>query len=426
MWGPIARSSCASLCLALLASGVSAQLESSARAPSIGLPEALSRTLAANPDLLASGFQVDAAQGRLQQAGVRPNPELGVTVQDAFGTGSYRGLESAETTVTLAWILEHGVRERIVDAARAGVSLQKTDAGIARLDVAAETARRFLASLAYQGRLATAARAVELAQQTVSVVRERVAAGRSLEAELSRAEADLARAELLHEDYEHELLSAYHRLSAQWGATEPDFVAVSGNVETLPALEPFENLLARVEENPELMRFASQQRLDEAELELARARSRPSWIVSAGVRRYEATDDFGLVGGLVVPLPIRNRNQGNIAEARAEVARTQAEMRASRIRIETALFVLHQELNHNLQLAGRLTADVIPRLEHALEDTRRAYELGRYDYLEWRVVQGELLEAENERLEAGIDAHSIVIEIERLTGVRFAPPATAQ
>lgn len=422
---PIARRTCACLCL-WLTGAASVHGQPASGAPSIGLAEALSRTVAENPDLVAFGFQIGAAQGRLQQAGLAPNPELDVTVQDAAGTGPYRSFDRAETTVSLAWILERGVRERIVDAASAGLSIRMVDAEIARLDVAAETARRFLACLAYQGRLANAARGVAFAQETVRLVDARVAAGRSLEAELSRAEAELARAELLHEDYEHELLSAYHRLSAQWGETEPDFAAVDGDVETLPELESFEALLARVDHNPELMRFMSQQRVDEAELELAKARSRPSWKVSAGVRRYETTDDFALVAGLTVPLPIRNRNQGRIAEARAEVARTQAERAASRIHIETTLFELYQELNHNLQLAGRLTADVIPRLEQALEDTRRAYELGRYGYSEWRIVQGELLEANNELLEASIDAHRIVIEIERLTGVQIVPSPAAQ
>jgi cobalt-zinc-cadmium efflux system outer membrane protein len=421
----IARRTCACLCLSLLGAA-SAQSQPSSGAPSIGLAEALSRTVAGNPELVGLGFQIEAAEGRLQQAGLQPNPELDVTVQDAVGTGAYRGFDSTETTVSLAWILERGVRERRVDAASAGLSLRMLDAEIARLDVAAETAQRFLACLAYQGRLANAARAVTLAEQTVSLVEARIAAGRSLQAERSRAEAELARAELLHEDYEHELLSAYHRLSAQWGEIEPDFAAVAGDAETLPMLEPFETLRARVDDNPELLRFMSQQRLDEAELELAEARSRPSWVVSAGVRRYETTDDFGLVAGLAIPLPMRDRNQGRIAEARADVARTRAQRAATRIRIETTLFELYQELNHNLQLAGRLQADVIPRLEQALEDTRRAYELGRYGYSEWRIVQGELFEADNELLETSVDAHRIVIEIERLTGVQVAPPAAPQ
>ena len=170
----------------------------------------------------------------------------------------------------------------------------------------------------------------------------------------------------------------------------------------------------------------SQQRVDEAEVALAKARARPTWRISAGVRRYETTNDFGLVAGLVLPLPIRNRNQGRIAEVRAQAAQTRAEATAAHVRIETTLFGLYQELNHNLQFAGRLTADVIPKLEQALNDTRRAYEVGRYGYSEWRIVQGELLDAHNELLEASVDAHRIVVEIERLTGVRFAPPVAAQ
>lgn len=423
MWALIARRICACLWLSLFGVGVSAQTDSPQPEAVIGLADALSRTVARNPDLVAFGYQIEAAEGRLQQAGLLPNPELGIAVQDVLGTGAFQGVDSAETTVTLGWILERGVRARVVDAARAGVSLRTVDAEIMRIDEAAETARRFLTCLAYQGRLANAERAVALAQETVGLIAESVAAGRSLEAELARAEADLARAELIQEEYDHELLSAYRRLSAQWGETQPDFVSVSGNVDPLPGLEPFEALLMRVDENPELMRYMSQQRLDEAELRLAQARSKPSWQVSGGLRRNEVSDDFALVGGLTVPLPIRNRNQGNIAAARADLTRTQAEMTASRVQIETALFVLHQQLNHNLHIAGRLRADVIPRVERALADTRRAYELGRYGYSEWRIVQSELLAANNDLLEAGIDAHGIVIEIERLTGVRGSSPA---
>ena len=68
----------------------------------------------------------------------------------------------------------------------------------------------------------------------------------------------------------------------------------------------------------------------------------------------------------------------------------------------------------------------MPQLEQALEDTRRAFELGRYSYLEWRAVQGELLEANESLLENSIDAHGIAIEIERLTGVALAPAVSAQ
>lgn len=427
MFGRNARRACACLCWSAL--GVQAAVAQNDAAlpqgPSLALPEALARTLERNPDLVAVGFEMEAAEGRLRQAGLRPNPELGVTVQDVLGTDRYHAVESAETTVTLGWVFERGMRQRLVDAARADSALKGADADIVRLDAAAETARRFLACLAFQGRLRHAERGVALARDTVDLIAERVRAGGALDAELARAQAELARAELREEGDEHELLSAYHRLSAQWGETEPDFGSVEGDVSMLPVLEPFETLRARVEANPDVRRFMSRQRVDEAQVRLAQARSRPSWILHGGFRRYEVTDDWGLVGGVTAPLPVLDRNQGQIAAARADAARTRAQLAAANVRIETALFVLYQELKHDLQLAARLKADVIPRLEHATEDTRRAYELGRSGFTDWQIVQAELLDATSELLEAGVDAHRIVIEIERLTGVRAATPGSA-
>jgi cobalt-zinc-cadmium efflux system outer membrane protein len=173
-----------------------------------------------------------------------------------------------------------------------------------------------------------------------------------------------------------------------------------------------------------LLHFASQQRLEEAQLRLEEARSRPSWRVSGGLRRFETTDDQALVAGLTVPLAWKNRNQGRIAEARANVARTTAEESAARVDIETSLFVLYQELNHDIEVGGRLARDIVPRIEIALDGTRRLYEAGGYSYLELALVQSQLLDAREELLSVTADAHTLVIEIERLTGVAVARSLT--
>ena len=96
------------------------------------------------------------------------------------------------------------------------------------------------------------------------------------------------------------------------------------------------------------------------------------------------------------------------------------------MRIETLLFTLHQELNHYTETAAGFRDEIVPQLEQALADTRRAFELGRYSYLEWRAVQGELLTANRELLENSISAHATAIELERLIGVALAPAGTAQ
>ena len=62
------------------------------------LSEAIRRALAANPRLTAAERDIGIAAGRRIQAGAYPNPELSFELDDAFGSGAYRGLNAAETT----------------------------------------------------------------------------------------------------------------------------------------------------------------------------------------------------------------------------------------------------------------------------------------------------------------------------------------
>lgn len=382
----------------------------------IDLETAIRRTLERNPNLLAVGYQIEVEQGRLTQSRLRPNLQFGVLTENVLGTGNFKGADSAETTLSLGWVLERGKRERRIAAATAGVSLAESDAEIDRLDAAADTARLFLNSLANQARLIRTQAAVSLAKRSVAAVGERVSAGRTPDADLARAEAQLARVELSQEDIEHALLTSNHRLAAQWGESTPGFLTVAGDIEKLPVPDSFAGLLARVEQNPNLARYLTEQRLREAELRLAQSQARPNWRVNAGIRRLEQSNDQAFVAGITIPLATRNRNQGRIAEARARLAMTDAGRTAARVQTETQLFALYQELQHSLHQTAVFRDKVLPRVEQALADTQTAYATGRYGYFELQLVQTEVLDTRSALVEASIDAHKRLIEIERLTG----------
>ena len=351
-----------------------------------------------------------------------PSPELNFALEDALGTGDHKGLDNAQATLSIGWILERGLRQRYIDVARAGSSLFSVEADIKQLDAAAETARRYLVSLAFQARMVNADKTVQLAEEIIEAVQKRVKAGKTPDAELSRAQAELARRKLDREDIEHELVSANRQLAAQWGETTLDFTRVEGNIVRVPQLASFETLKSRLQQNPEFARLLSDQRLKEAELQLAQAQNKPSWRVNAGLRHIGSSNDVALVTGITMPFGERTRNPGRIAEASANLETINLQENAARVRIATALYVLYEKLQHNLHVIDTVRDDIIPPLEKALTETRRAYNLGRYSYLEWRSVQAELLDAHNALIEASIDAHRNIIEIERLTGVRLTQP----
>lgn len=389
----------------------------------IALQDALALAVTHNRELAAFEHRLKEQDGRVEQAALLPNPVLQVTVEDFAGSGELEGFDRSQTTLSLGWVLERSIRRRRVAVAEADSALLLTDAEIVRLDLAAETAQRFLNSLANQARLENTNAAVSLAEETVSAVQRRVRAGKSPQAELSRAEAELATAKLSHDDVQHELAIAYHRLAAQWGEwenTKFGFSRVVGDLLMLPTTEPFLNIQRRLEQNPRLARFASEGRVAEANLRLAETKRWPALRPSVGVRRLQATNNFSLVAGLSIPLPLVNRNQGRLSESRAALSRTRAEAAATRVRVHTALFEVYEELQHHIHRANTLHDEVIPRLSKALDETRRGYEKGRYSYFEWRSVQVDLLEAKNELIEASTGAHRLVIALERLTGERVA------
>lgn len=387
----------------------------------LNLNEAVRRTLAHNPKLIAFGHQIDIQKGRLTQSTLGPNPNLDLRVENVFGSGDFNNADSAESTLSLSWVLERGKRQRRIEAANKSVSLVQTDAEIKRLDAAADTARLFLGSLAHQERLTRIQESVTQAKQTVRAVAERVRAGRTPDAELARAEAELARMRLLQEDVEHELTTANYRLAARWGESRPDFGRVNGDIERLPAASSFAELLTRLDDNPDLSRYLTERRLLEAQLRLTESEAKPNWQLNAGIRRLERSNDHAFVAGITIPLTTRNRNQGRIAEAQARMAMTEANRTAARLQIETQLFALHQEFQHSLHRATVLREQVLPRVEQALADTQRAYAAGRYGYLELRQVQTEVLDTRTALVEASIDAHARLIDIERLTGTTLAP-----
>ena len=386
------------------------------------LSEAIQRTFNNHPDLQSFEYQLDAQQGRMIQAGLSPKPEVELTIEDAIGTGDFSGLQSTQSTLSVSWILDRKIKEKRTALVAQGMTLIQSERAIKQLDSATQTAGYFLTALAYQESAIIAKRAIALAETTVEEISKRVEIGKTPNAELYRAEAELAKRKLVLVDLKHQLTSSLYQLAAQWGSIEPTFNSVSGSLAMQPQIISFQTLKLKISQNPDLLKYLSLDRVKQSELRLAQEQNNPKWTFSTGIRRFERSNDFGLVARISVPFGGSNNNQGQIAEMRANIARNQSEAAALRIRAQTSLFVIYQELQHNIHLGEMLNIEVIPRLEKALTETHKAYELGKYSYLEWLAVQNDLLDAQSSLLEAYRAAHLNKIELERLSGAQISSP----
>ncbi len=383
----------------------------------ISLNRALELTVERNPELVAFGYQQQAQQGKVEQARFGPAPTLALLAENIASNGGFEDVDLAQTTLTLSWYFERGKADRRLAVASAGASLLEVDGDIKRLDASAETARRFLDCLDIQEQLKQIDQAVALSEQMVTAMQRRVSAGRSREGELARAAAQLARRKLEREDAEHVLRVALKRLAAQWGDNEPQISAVAGNYANLPKPVEYIDLMARIDSNPNITRYLNEQRLREAEVSFDEAQAQSNWRVDVGLRRFDETSDYSMVAGFSVPLFSKSRKESRTAVSRARLAQVEADSTVARLRVETELFALYEELNHSLHRAETLSERILPQIELALADAERAYAAGRYGYFELSVMQAEMLNTRAELTKASIDSHRILVELERLTGV---------
>ena len=402
--------------LALACAGLCGVMPSVWAAEPLRLEEAVARSLESNPVLDAEAAELRAAEARAERAGLPAQYVVGGELENFGGSGELGGARYAETTLRLSRVIElGGKREARQALGAAEVARQRNLSDSAGLAVASRATARFIEVAADQQRLQFARERVTLAERTRAEVARWVSAARNPESDLRAAEIALAEAELAVEDAEHELSASRMTLAASWGALEPDFTEVAGNLRELPPVESFETLAERLPMTPAQRDASLQADAIQARRRVAVASARPDIDVSVGVRRLEALDDQGLVMSVSVPLGSRPRASLAIAEADAQLDALQLRRSAATAESRQALFSLYQEMRHAGTEHETLLRQMVPKAEQAFAFTRRGFEAGRFSFIALTQAQRTLFELRERVVEAAARYHTLLVEVERLT-----------
>jgi len=384
----------------------------------LSLREAIARTLKGNPELLVFPTAKRVVEAERLQANFRPNPSLDLTAENFVGPSAAR--DQQQITLTLSQVIElGGKRAYRFGAADAAVGTVEAEYVIARLDALSEMARRFTDTAQSQAEIELADRAVALAQSIATSVERRIKAGAASTAERNRAQVVLVRARIDAGRARSDLAARRIALAAMWGEQEADFDIVRADLEQLPPLIPIAPILDQLQQSPAFARFAAERRLREAERKLSRAQAVPDLTVGLGVRRISLSNDYTLVASLSMPLPVYNRNQGEIAAATARIEVSDAEREAAHLRMRAVLYGLYQEAVQARTRAA-VKNEATPQAEQALLLTQRGFDNGRFSFLELADAQRQVLELRSQLIEAYGDAHRLDAEIERLIGQPIA------
>ena len=383
----------------------------------LSLEQAISYVLEHNPALKAAGYESRAAAARIRTAGLTPALHTSIEFENFGGDGILSGSDGLESTLSLSKVLELGDKARLRgDVARHEALVLHNEQDAERLDILADTAKRFIEVVSNQERLAIAEKSLELVQRTHEVVKQRVEAGKSANAELRRASISLAKMELEMHHAMHTLETSRLKLASLWGETEVHFATASADLFTITSPAAFDTLVQLLDSNPDLVRFATEKRLTETRIQLARTRNRANIEIAGGLRHFNVTDNTGLVVSLDIPFGNRSRAAPKIEEAEYLDLRNPYDHEQRRLELYTTLFEVHQEIKHEMDAVTILRNTIIPLAEEALRDYEKGYTAGRYSLLELNVAQRTLLDSRLELVMAAADYHRYRIEIDRLTG----------
>ena len=397
-----------------------------AAADRMTLDDAFTRVAEAHPDLRLVDARSSVLTAEREQAVLQPALNVGADIENALGTGRTRGVDSAEMTLSLSSVLERGgkldARRTLAQSRIDALAVQRETS---RLDLLAETARRYLAIVGADRQRALAAMDVSQRQRTVAAARQRLQAGASPESVVLTAQAALARAEMARDRAEQQRVVARQHLAALWGERSPTFDVITANPLHLPPIESMQALAAELERTPELAQFADARRVAQARLQLARTAATPDLSWQFGVRRLQESNDTALVASVSMPLGNRSRAQPGIRASEAELDMLAIELEAKGLSLYSTLVEAHGRYKVAQAEVARLQDDVLPKLAKAEQAAERAYRAGAISYLEWAQLQSERIVMAQQQLDVALDAQRALIEIQRLTGQALvAPPAT--
>lgn len=383
----------------------------------LGIADAMALTLLDSPELAVFAWDIRAQEAALIQAALYPNPQLAVEIEDFGGSGDFSGFGASETTIALGQtILLGGKLSKRVAVARLERDLAGWDYEAARVDTLTRLARAFVQTLADQERLALAQEIEALAHRIFSAVSERVEAGKVSPVDRTRARIELAQATLDRQRAQRTLTAARHRLAANWGSVSPGFDRAVGELNRVRAPPPVEELAGRLQHNPDLARWATELALRRAVFSLARADRVPDVTLFAGPKLLQGTNETSFTAGASIPLPLLNRNQGGILEARVRHAQAGTLRRAAEVRVRTDLAASHQALDAAYVEILAIRDDVEPSARAAFEAAEEAFRQGKIGVLELLDSQRTLFGVRRQYVDALAAYHQAVIAVERLIG----------
>jgi len=372
------------------------------------------QTEAIAPRLAESAANVRAAEGQALQATVRPNPSLGLEVENIGSSGRFSGLSNTQTTLSVNQPIElGGKRSARIAAGEAGISAAQARNRQVAVDFGYDLAIAYAGAEVAQARTALLEDAVMAAQEDLRAARALVNAGREADLRAVQAQAAAAAAEADLEAARASALNAFAQLASLAGVPRP-YTSVDAS------LLPRANSLTPPPGEPPAVTPAVASALAEREaaarrITVERTRAVPDVTALLGIRRLTGDNATVFVGGVSVPLPLFDKNRGNISAAVAQLDAADARLTAARLEAENGYrSAAAQARAAETRVAASAQAET--SADEAYRLARLGYDAGRTPLIELLTTRRNLTVAQAATLDARLARITAEAALARLFG----------
>ncbi len=359
--------------------------------PPLTIYDAVRISVERHPVLRQATFNIQAAEGRADQAGRYPNPIvsiMGDEMSDRQGAGGIITAPQISQEIVLGGKLGLSRAAAQAELSQTSLSLQSQ-----RYRLLTEVRQAYFDVLLAQHRVQALDQLARLAQQSNVNAEALFNKGRIAELDKLSFQTELDRMMADFEAAQRERKAAGHRLAAVMGTPNLLIVSVVGTLEAPLPQYDLDQLRPQVlEVHPDVQAARIGIARAEAALHRAEAEVIPNVTASAGYVRQNQNRSDDWMFQFSVPVPLYNRNQGNIVAAQAEVGRATQEVERVQADLAAKLAAAWGQYAAAKQRAERCKTAIRANADRAFKIAQDAYKGGVFEYL--RVVQAQRTAAE--------------------------------
>lgn len=367
-----------------------------------------------NPSLTSASAAIAAAQGIALQQGLYPNPRLDVFSPQLAGSESQYSAQIAQEIVVKGKLrLQRAAAMREVSQAHLAYLR-------ARFDVITEVRQRFYVVLAGQRRVVALEGLMTLLAKSRDTAERVRQIGEGTRTDVLLLEIELQNAEVNLQNARTQLIGARRQLAAAVGQPDMEIGEVHGDLTApLPDFQP--GYAAEILQHTNVLSAA--QEIDRTQIRLQRelVEPYPNVTFTAGAQYQVSAPHKQGIFQVSIPLPVWNRNQGNIAAAHANVGKANAAYYAVQNDLTKQLAAALARFRVAQQLVDRYEQKIVPAAKEAQAIMEVGFQQGQFDFLRLLQAQRTVVETQLGYIRAQEDRWSAAAEVANILQLEQFP-----